>query len=347
MSSSRKEAVGGPRRSGRMRTQRVLVNVAPPKPTTPPPVMSRRRTDTAAAVAAATSPLAKSAFEGSSHKRRRPNLRTSRSSSIETPPVIAQEDSQRSSTQGSNTRNNNSGTNPVKCFICSALLGGDMDEINAHIDQCLIDTSAENTGGEEGPTVEYEWGGQTRVRATAMLEGGVSAALGFSGSLTVDRDEDVDVDAEDEACFGVAQYSDADLVIKSSESRAGNVPLVAAGGPQWEETPLPLDDEASARAAREEDLRRHSGRFGSGFGSGGASQLVIDALKERIRQQDKLLQSAHKCLICLESYDRPCISVSCWHVYCEKCWLHTLGTKKLCPQCLQITQPTDLRRIYL
>ncbi|KAJ1795916.1 hypothetical protein LPJ59_004067, partial [Coemansia sp. RSA 2399] len=67
----------------------------------------------------------------------------------------------------------------------------------------------------------------------------------------------------------------------------------------------------------------------------------------RLKDQERLLQSVQKCLICLEAYDKPCTSINCWHVYCEKCWLHTLGTKKLCPQCLQITQPTDLRRVYL
>ncbi|KAJ2888924.1 hypothetical protein IWW38_004861 [Coemansia aciculifera] len=84
-----------------------------------------------------------------------------------------------------------------------------------------------------------------------------------------------------------------------------------------------------------------------GSGGGGGSQLIIDALKERIREQDRLLQSVQKCLICLEHYEKPCTSINCWHVYCEKCWLHTLATKKLCPQCQQITQPTDLRRVYL
>ncbi|CAG2053280.1 unnamed protein product [Timema podura] len=48
-----------------------------------------------------------------------------------------------------------------------------------------------------------------------------------------------------------------------------------------------------------------------------------------------------------ERYKKPVISVCCWHVHCEECWLHTLGAKKLCPQCNMITSPSDLRRIYM
>src|SRR5436305_852989 len=54
-----------------------------------------------------------------------------------------------------------------------------------------------------------------------------------------------------------------------------------------------------------------------------------------------------RCNICLNAYCTPVISVQCFHTYCEKCWLQTLQAQKLCPQCRVITQPGDLRRIYL
>jgi len=54
-----------------------------------------------------------------------------------------------------------------------------------------------------------------------------------------------------------------------------------------------------------------------------------------------------RCLVCLDSYQKPLVSVNCWHVYCEQCWLQTLGAKRLCPQCLTITSAADLRKIYL
>lgn len=79
----------------------------------------------------------------------------------------------------------------------------------------------------------------------------------------------------------------------------------------------------------------------------GHSKLIIDSLKSRIHQLENASRSTPRCLICLESYKTPLTSIVCWHVHCEQCWLQTLGSKKLCPQCQKITTPSDLRRIYL
>ncbi|XP_040360833.1 uncharacterized protein LOC121048491 [Ixodes scapularis] len=54
-----------------------------------------------------------------------------------------------------------------------------------------------------------------------------------------------------------------------------------------------------------------------------------------------------KCVVCSEPYRTPLVSVCCWHVHCERCWLQTLGSKRLCPQCDAVTCPSDLRKIYL
>ena len=54
-----------------------------------------------------------------------------------------------------------------------------------------------------------------------------------------------------------------------------------------------------------------------------------------------------RCNVCLSAYCTPVISVQCFHTYCEKCWLQALQSQKLCPHCRLITQPSDLRRIYL
>ncbi|CAG0879035.1 unnamed protein product [Darwinula stevensoni] len=58
-------------------------------------------------------------------------------------------------------------------------------------------------------------------------------------------------------------------------------------------------------------------------------------------------QQLDKCFICKNPYLKPLVSISCWHVHCETCWLRSLGSEKLCPQCKNITRPTELRRIYL
>lgn len=46
-------------------------------------------------------------------------------------------------------------------------------------------------------------------------------------------------------------------------------------------------------------------------------------------------------------YSSPVVSVLCWHVFCQQCWLKALSTQKLCPTCKTITCPGDLRRIFL
>ncbi|KAJ2074371.1 hypothetical protein GGH13_001367 [Coemansia sp. S155-1] len=345
------------RRSSRRRTQRVLLNVQPHEPVPAPP-------DRRISLRSLTNGLgsANRSFGGSSRadsatssrrvsgninpprsSRSRKRRNTSRSDSS-SPPVDSM-DSELSVevciyTQGTAVPHNVSPPNESTqtCFICSNTIDGDMDAVNAHIDNCL----STGTPAVHEPMVEYEWGGQRRVRATAMVEGGlVAAGIGHSSSMSLHNDDDIDVDAEDETNFGVAQYSDSNLLFTSSSadnrkgSRRDDRQTQELANPQFEEFAPALEDEPEPSPVA--GLQQ----------AAGGSQLIIDALKARIREQDRLLQSVQKCLICLEPYEKPCTSINCWHVYCETCWLHTLGTKKLCPQCQQITQPTDLRRVYL
>lgn len=76
-------------------------------------------------------------------------------------------------------------------------------------------------------------------------------------------------------------------------------------------------------------------------------QQIIESLKEKIREFEGQKNNKCKCLICMDSYVDPVVSICCWHVHCEECWLRTLGARKLCPQCNMITSPSDLRRIYM
>lgn len=55
----------------------------------------------------------------------------------------------------------------------------------------------------------------------------------------------------------------------------------------------------------------------------------------------------NSCQICLDPLKAPIVSVVCWHVHCKRCWLRSLGEKKLCPRCCMITTAADLRRVYL
>ncbi|EEC15594.1 conserved hypothetical protein [Ixodes scapularis] len=167
------------------------------------------------------------------------------------------------------SRNGSSGRG-VHCPVCHQALRGSPDQLAEHVDRCLArgggDDEDESVDAE-GSFDEYEWAGQSRLRATALLEGGFRAA-------------------------------------------------------GWETQP--------------------------GDGGGALSQVVM-SLRERVRQLEQQHQSANltKCLICMEPYTVPVVSVCCWHVHCQDCWLKTLGAKKLCPQCNSITAAADLRRIYL
>lgn len=78
-----------------------------------------------------------------------------------------------------------------------------------------------------------------------------------------------------------------------------------------------------------------------------AASQIIEALKEKIREYEAIIKNKSKCLICMDEFRVPVVSICCWHVHCEECWLRTLGARKLCPQCNMITSPTDLRKIYM
>ncbi|XP_078285509.1 E3 ubiquitin-protein ligase RNF220-like [Rhinoraja longicauda] len=77
--------------------------------------------------------------------------------------------------------------------------------------------------------------------------------------------------------------------------------------------------------------------------------VTSEILKARISELTHRLlrRESYKCHVCMASYSVPLASIQCWHIHCEECWLRTLGSKKLCPQCNAITSPHDLRRIYL
>lgn len=77
----------------------------------------------------------------------------------------------------------------------------------------------------------------------------------------------------------------------------------------------------------------------------GTSSLVISALRAQVAELEASGPGA-RCAVCRGAFVRPVVSVICWHVCCEQCFLTALGTRGLCPHCTSITMPGDLRRIY-
>ncbi|XP_075219801.1 E3 ubiquitin-protein ligase ari-2 isoform X2 [Lycorma delicatula] len=242
----------------------------------------------------------------------------------------------------------------VTCPVCNEPVNGTVEELNNHVEMCLRKQgSGSNEDENENVDVEgegdvemyeeYEWAGQRRIRASTLLVGGY-AGVGMASSSRPTREEEdayLVVDGDDSATFGPSQYSEADVVLPSAD------------GPNDDKESEPTSPENRSQDSRLQNIKEEpsdSSKENRDEVNNSQSQ-VLEALKSRIRDlegETKVLsEEKFICLICMEHYKKPVISICCWHVHCEECWLHTLGAKKLCPQCNMITSPSDLRRIYL
>ncbi|XP_057713242.1 E3 ubiquitin-protein ligase RNF220a isoform X3 [Corythoichthys intestinalis] len=77
------------------------------------------------------------------------------------------------------------------------------------------DDSVDMDGDSGRGFEEYEWAGQKRIRATALLEGGFRATGFATCSIKesgADSDVDLDVDGDDTLEYGKAQYTEADII---------------------------------------------------------------------------------------------------------------------------------------
>lgn len=235
------------------------------------------------------------------------------------------------------------------CPVCSDRLTGSLEELSTHVELCL---KKQRHGGEEEQVdvegdggdnfEEYTWAGQTRVRATTMLEGGF-AGQGFqtSSSKRGSEDEgDLNVDGDDSEQYGNPQFCESDLIrlrpddAASTSTRQDQVRIktetaTREATPGCSQSDVPLD------------LCRSELPTSTGQGA------LILSLKARLKELEQSQDAKQKCLICMTQYQGPLVSIQCWHVHCEQCWFQTLGAKKLCPQCNMITSPADLRRIFL
>ncbi|XP_058251249.1 E3 ubiquitin-protein ligase RNF220a isoform X7 [Hemibagrus wyckioides] len=265
------------------------------------------------------------------------------------------------------------------CPLCSAPLEGTVEEMNRHVEECLLkreggmeDDQADMEGENGTRFEEYEWCGQKRIRATSLLEGGFRGT-GFAMCSTKeshDSDADLDVDGDDTLEYGKAQYTEADIIPCSGEDQGETKEREALRGAvlnggmpsnritpefsKWasDEMPSTSNGESSkqeASSASTSTVPRTCKNSEIEKITEDSTGTTLEALKARIRELEKqiLRGDRYKCLICMDSYTAPLTSIQCWHVHCEECWLRTLGNKKLCPQCNTITSPGDLRRVYL
>ncbi|XP_042869998.1 E3 ubiquitin-protein ligase RNF220-like [Penaeus japonicus] len=313
------------------------------------------------------------------------------------------------------------------CPVCDAHVDADTaDDMRAHIERCLRkaevefeDEDVDVEGDADDHYEEYEWCGQTRVRATQMLRAeGQLHALGTK----VERgseDEMVDVCDDADDAFGPAQYDDSQLLRlghdhgpadddpgdrerddrddprthnTSCESMAVSESSLSPPTPPLPPPPPPPSTCENAPPTGDHPgcAEQHAGRRGGGGGgegggggslsdglssssscsnntfpksnnssnngnssnggsNGGSSgSAVVEALRARVMELEEERRSVRcTCRVCHGEYEKPLVSVSCWHIHCEQCWLHALAAKKLCPQCSSITSTADLRRVYL
>ncbi|XP_039949766.1 E3 ubiquitin-protein ligase RNF220 [Bactrocera tryoni] len=241
-------------------------------------------------------------------------------------------------------------------------------------------SSNEDDDGEEYE--EYEWAGQKRIRVSSMLQGGY-AAIGIGQTVTntgssgshnsthggdEEEEEDLNVDEDDTQIYGPAQYAEADVIPPIAEQNGNSADsdvtsymrrLITCS----EGTALHNSVEEQRRTsvdivvATNTEIRIPQVVESTGHQNPIKNKLpdneqqnypqIIESLKMKLRLFENQAQNKFKCLICLDDYKNPAISVACWHVHCEECWLRSLGARKLCPQCNLITTPKDLRRIYM
>ncbi|XP_067940083.1 E3 ubiquitin-protein ligase Rnf220-like isoform X2 [Watersipora subatra] len=210
------------------------------------------------------------------------------------------------------------------CPVCNKMLYCDAEEMAEHVEKCLAkqspNDSNQNGSGSDEEYESYTWCGQTRVRATSFLDSNELAASGFDSIGKEEEETAVVVDDDvNEQEFGEAQYSEAHIIPCASEEPAEAIAQYALRN-----AVISLSTESTHTKPIEGQQSKWTGGTSTDDGD-----LPL------------------RCLICMDKYSKPLVSVQCWHVHCEECWLRTLGAKKLCPQCNMITSPSDLRRIYL
>ncbi|CAH0562343.1 unnamed protein product [Brassicogethes aeneus] len=241
------------------------------------------------------------------------------------------------------------------CVICTGRPHRTQEELNLHVEQCTrkMQQDEDETVDVEGDSELEEWSEVQRRRTSSLVSGPTGTPSSTGRNTEIDNEADdviVDGDDPEESSFGPSQYTENDVVVKEVKDKdqaqsqsqvatvnsSGDVEVkVETGGQQCDSNVSTSDAGSSSRIQLIEELRNR------------IRQLEGEAGTETTATSTDAASDDYKCLICLEHYKKPVISTVCWHVHCEECWLHTLGSKKVCPQCSMITSPTDLRRIFM
>ncbi|XP_020628874.1 E3 ubiquitin-protein ligase RNF220-like isoform X2 [Orbicella faveolata] len=174
-----------------------------------------------------------------------------------------------------------SGIKTTLCPVCGEVIHGNGDELNSHVETCLRKKEGggvddiDDTNGQE-VFEEYEWAGQTRIRATTLLEGGFRAS-GFQTGIKRKREEeddgDLNIDGDDSEEYGKPQYTEADVIPCSADEPdedhvrqalrgaviSGENSPVGKNGPTKEQSPEDEteDDPAETKVNKHNEDRDH------------------------------------------------------------------------------------------
>ena len=235
------------------------------------------------------------------------------------------------------------------------------EDLQVHVELCLKKQENRSISDESDDEIDvgetYSWCGQTRIRATSLIEGNLSTSgIGTTCMSKSNENEDelVNIDGDDDT-YGQNQYSERDIILLNKEDERIH-DLVVDGTSESPSTSTARENNQNVANSvsssptnflEKMDVECDKMEVNSD-NQHSNPQVIIECLKAKIREYENFIKNRPKCMICLSpEFEKPVVSVSCWHVYCEKCWLATLGAKKLCPQCSMITAASDLRRIYL
>jgi hypothetical protein len=224
------------------------------------------------------------------------------------------------------------------CPVCQLTISGTEQQLSRHVDRCLqydVDSEEEIDIDDNGDDdyEEYEWAGQTRIRASAVLrhETSVSASSTTRVSEPPNEAAELNIEDDDTLCYGPKQFTEADLIKCSTDAVADNALRLALTG---------------GESSRQNGLVVYS----KWVPQAGHATSGEDEHCPSVKEHSKLKKPSSVipcCLICMEPYVNALTSIQCWHVHCQECWLRALGVKKLCPQCNTITSPQDLRKLFL
>lgn len=127
----------------------------------------------------------------------------------------------------------------TSCPVCAQAVRGDRDVIEAHVDACLTHESARlererlqeedlDIGGGEGSiatrvitsaSLRGQYGGRNTAQHKSLLTLQTGTGIHVRTSNSLDVDDEVDIDGEDEAMFGEAQFGEADVLALPSSDR--------------------------------------------------------------------------------------------------------------------------------